>query len=174
MLPVPLEILLGGGDEFRDVVDAHHDSFVVSLGRRDGELGEERGEVSGAGSDVQDPGARPEPVLEHGERVRVHVRRGDGRAVPDGLRRVLIRVRPFQDVVFAVDASHGGPTASLAMSLAKRLSMSSSFVAPLLRHAMVKMDGTQRSARAARFVSRDAKGAAMLPRQRGCEPRSGR
>ena len=49
-------------------------------------------------------------------------------------------------------------TASLAMSLAKRLSMSSSFVAPLLRHAMVKMDGTQRSARAARLVSRDAKG----------------
>ena len=32
--------------------------------------------------------------------------------------------------------------------------MSSSFVAPLLRHAMVKMDGTQRSASAARLVSR--------------------
>ena len=32
--------------------------------------------------------------------------------------------------------------------------MSSSFVAPLLRHAMVKMDGTQRSASAARLVYR--------------------
>ena len=55
-------------------------------------------------------------------------------------------------------------TASLAMSLAKRLSMSSSFVAPLLRHAMVKMDGTQRSASAARLVSRDAEGVRVMSR----------
>ena len=30
MTSVLSRILLGGGDEFRDVVDAHHDSFVVS------------------------------------------------------------------------------------------------------------------------------------------------
>ena len=79
--------------------DTDHDAIFISLGCD--ERGEERGEVSGAAADVQDPGARYELVLEHGEAVRVHVRRGYRRAVPDGLGRVLIRVADH-DVVFAI------------------------------------------------------------------------
>lgn len=75
---------MGEVDEALDVVHAHDGS-----GRAD-QVGEDGGQVAGAGADVEDAGVGAE-VGEEGFRGRgVHVRGGDCGAEADGLGRVVI------------------------------------------------------------------------------------
>ena len=55
------------------------------------EVGEDVGEVAGAGADVEDFGARREEGKERFAGGGVHVGGGDGGAVADGLGRILVR-----------------------------------------------------------------------------------
>jgi hypothetical protein len=58
--------------------------------------------------DVKDPRSGAEPILEDPQRDGVHVGGGDGGAVGDGLRGVLIRVGPRGDEESTVYGAEGG------------------------------------------------------------------